>query len=327
MKKVIWGAVLLIVALFALGAFRANAEQINCGGPTGSYCGSFSPLIQGSLAGEFFQYEIQPSAGSVEAAQRVLAKPSQVSLAQFDVAYQVMQDNPGKLIMTNKLANECLFAVGVDDRLTDWGKVERLATRLRITTAGEGSGSAATLQSVMAMNPNSRLAAAVDRITYQENAAAAVQQVIDGQADVAFFVAYPDPNSSIFEQANNADLQFIGVAHPNMRRIRTEQGEAIYSAAEIPVTNSGFFSDAVTVQTACTAAVILTGNPEQFEAGTDERFNQQDLVTALQNTPASALKPKGDRWDRIFASFKEMTGDAADAVWTAGGDLVDSVTQ
>lgn len=325
LKTILLMSAAAVGGLLILGALRADAAEINGGSETGSYTNAFAPLIQKRMAGEFFQYEVKPSAGSVEAAQRVLDDPKDVSLAQLDVANSVMAANPGKLIMTNKLANECLFAVSADERLSDWAKVERLATRIRIATAGTGSGSAFTLKNVMNMNPESRLAAAAGKIQYAENAKAAVEMVAAGQMDVAFFVAYPDPDSAIFKLANSKKLNFIGVAHPNMKRVRTESGEAIYTANQIAVSKGGWVSDATTLQTACTSAVILTGNPEQFAEGSADRLDQGDLVAALKNAPASAFKPAGSKWDRIFAAAKEMTGNAADDLWSAGGQLVETV--
>lgn len=316
----------LLSGLMSVGmAFSAYAAEINGGSRTGSYTTAFAPLIQKVLAGEFFQYEIKPSAGSVEAAQRLLEDPRDVSLAQLDAAYDFMKKNPGKIILTKKLANECLFAVSRDERLSDWAKVERLAPRLRMTTAAEKSGSAFTLRSVMQMDPKSRLSQAVSRIKYSQNAKEAVEQVARGRADIAFFVAYPDPNSTVFKFANANKLNFIGVAHPNMRRMKTEQGDPIYTANEIAVEKEGFISKAKTVQTACTAAVILTGNPEQFLEGTDDRTNQQDLVNALKNASNDSLRPKGDKWDRIFKAVKNVTGETANNLWTAGGQLVENV--
>ncbi|MEM7620059.1 MAG: hypothetical protein AAF228_06290 [Pseudomonadota bacterium] len=314
----------IITFIWSLNISYVYASKINGGSQTGSYTTSFAPLIQTVLSGGFFQYEIATSDGSIEAAKRILEDPKDVSLAQLDAAYDVMKKHPGKIIMARKLANECLFAVSPDKRLSNWAKVEKFAQRLRIATASPQSGSAFTLKSVMQMDEKSNLAKSVKHIQYAETAKDAVKMVAKGEANLAFFVAYPDPNSSIFKYANGKKLNIIGVAHPNMRNLKTDQGDSIYAAGNIPVEKKGFISRKK-VQTACTSTVILTGDPNSFSEDSRDRDNQIALVQILKEASKDSFRPKGDKWDRILSSVREISGNAATSLWTSGGELLEAV--
>ncbi|MGF1527146.1 MAG: hypothetical protein ACFCBW_10180 [Candidatus Competibacterales bacterium] len=298
----------------------AVADQINGASPTGSYTTVFAPLIKKVLDENFFYFDIAPSAGSVEAFERVLDNPGQISIGQLDVVAILAQENPDQVTIVRRLANECLYAVAQSDAIGNWRELERVARRARIVTAAEKSGSNFTLKTIMTLNPEGRMAQAVDRVVNLDDAATAFERVAAGEADVAFAVAYPDPESRLFEIARENDLNFVPVGTPAMRRVQVD-GQSVYTPSQITIEEGGLFSEAKTVTTSCTSAVIFTGSLSRFEEGSEAYLDQQDKIGILREAPDEAFVPDDDRWTRIFSSARNLASDAADSFW----GLVDSV--
>mgnify|MGYP001077707595 CR=1 FL=1 len=312
-------------ALLAVGAAAAfvaapalAANPIYTGGERGSYFTSFAPLLEELLNDNFLDYQAVPSAGSGENIDHVLANPTAIGFTQSDVlAFRAASDPSiaeNITIIRNDVGVECLYAVATEEnaaRLENWGGVRGFARRLRIATGPETSGAAMTLRFLQSIDPD---LARARSISYMESVDAAIQAVIAGEADVAFFVQFADTSNQRFEDINDAELAFIPVIDRNILR-QEVNGERVYVAQEVKVTSAGLlsWSGVTQIVTACTPLAYITGNPERLPVGSNERLDLEDVIAIVAGADVSELQPEEDWFQALVDQAATMTDSALES--------------
>lgn len=312
-KHLIAGAA---VAVLTTGTAHAQ-YPIFTGGERGSYFGTFGPLLLEVLDREFFDYSLRTSAGSGENIEQVLSNPLAIGMTQTDVLAYETQNNAdisdNIVIIRNDVAQECLFAVTAEanaERLGNWGDVRAYARRLQFALGPEASGSSRTFQFLQTFDE--RLAGA-RRVVYMDTTDAAIQSVIDGESDVAFFVQFADTSNPRFETINDNRLAFIPVIDRTILRQRFGEDRA-YVPLEVKVTSAGLlsWSGVERVLTACTPLAYITGNPDLLPAGSDEQLDQADMISILRETPLEELQPEADWFQSMLDDIVEVSGEGLD---------------
>lgn len=318
---------LLLAGAAALGlsAGPAAAAQIHTGGQTGSYFSSFGPKLKALLDKSFFDYQVVTSAGSGANIDAVARNPVDVGLVQGDVLAYILSEQPDLAdrltVIRTDVATECLFAVSAPqyaDRLTNWGEVLSFARRLKMATAAESSGPAVTLRFLQTIYAPLQQA----RIQFMDSTDAALESVIAGQSDLAFFVQFADPSNPRFERINDNDLNFVPVIGREMLRQRVGGDQQVYVPQEVKVRSVGIlsFSGVKTVTTACTPLAYVTGNPEQLPPGSSERLDLEEMIQLVRSTDVENLRPDEDWFQSVLDQAVTVTGSGLDS-------MLDSVDQ
>ena len=307
------GAASALTAASALGA-----NPIYTGGERGSYFTSFGPMLQEVLEDNFLDYEVVTSAGSGENIDQVLMNPLAVGLTQSDVlAFRAASDPEvasNIAIMRNDIGVECLYAVATEEnaaRLENWGGVRGLARRLRIATGPEASGAATTFRFLQSIDPD---LARANNVSFMENVDAAIEAVIAGDADIAFFVQFADTSNERFEEINDAELVFIPVVDRNILR-QEVNGERVYVAQQVKVTSAGIlsWSGVTEIVTACTPLAYIAGNPELLPDGSNERLDLEDAIAIVAGAELEDLQPEEDWFQTMVDDAATMTDSALES--------------
>jgi TRAP-type uncharacterized transport system substrate-binding protein len=321
--------VALAAALVAGPATAAN--PIYTGGQSGSYFGSFGPLLLEVLKKEFFDYELKTSAGSGENIEQVLANPAAIGMTQTDVLAFKSAQNPTiaeqVTIIRNDVTNECLYAVTPEvnkDRLSNWGSVAGYSRRLRFALGPEASGSAQTFQLLQSFDE--RLAEA-SKVNYMDSTDAAIDAVINGQADVAFFVQFPDPSNPRFERLNDAKMVFVPVIDRNILRQRFADGERAYVPLEVKVTSAGILNwqGVEKIVTACTPLAYITGRPEAMPEGSDARLDQEEMIKIVRDVPVSDLQPSAGWFQSMLDDLVQVSEQGLEKALQAVDEARESI--
>lgn len=326
-----WGGSMMVAALAVAASPSFAAEgKIYTGGKGGSYFNSFGPLLSEYLKKNFFNFEVVSTAGSGENIDLISQNPVGVGLVQTDVlAFRAVKDptvSQRITIIRSDIADECLFAVtqaSASDRLGTWGDVQSYGRRLRIVTGPQESGSAATFAYLQTLNEK----LGQGTITNKESVDAAIDAVIQGGADVAFFVQFPDPNNPRFEKINTAKLAFIPVIDRAMLRERVND-QKVYLPQEVKVTSAKLLAmrGVQRVTTACTPIAYITGNPAAVPEGNPRR-DLEDLIETARKADVAVLRPKENWFASIKDSVVEASGGGLEALLKKAEDAAKQIRQ
>jgi hypothetical protein len=301
----------MTVAVMSGPASAAN--PIYTGGESGSYFGSFGPLLLEVLKGEFFDYELKTSAGSGENIEQVMSNPQAIGMTQTDVLAFMSAQNPTiaekVAIIRNDVANECLYAVTSEanvERLSNWGAVSGVARRLRFALGPEQSGSAQTFKLLQSFDEG---LAGASNVSYMGSTDEAIDAVINGQADVAFFVQFPDPSNPRFERLNDAKMAFIPVVDRNILRQRFADGERAYVPLEVKVTSAGLLNwrGVEKIVTSCTPLAYITGRPDSLPDGSDARLDQEEMIQTVRNASLDRFQPQAGWFQSMLDDLVEVS--------------------
>lgn len=295
-----------MISVMALGlalASPASAEFIHAGSESGSYTGTFCPLVQAALKSEYFDMSCKTSAGTGANINSVLANPKDVALGQLDIVGSQPQSMLDKLaIVDPDMGLECLYAVTADP---DISSISEISKRIPMALPSADSGSALTFKKLQSLDEN---LASLRNIQNMPDAKSAVQSVVDGQAAMAFFVQFPDTDNEVFEIANKNDLTFIPVITRKLLR-QEANGIKLYQPSEVSVTSPGWAGklqgkSGLTVTTTCTKIVVFTGVAETMTG--EDAEDQLAKIQAIGRTE----RPASKKWTDIFGNVKSLTEEA-----------------
>lgn len=309
---VIFGAAIVIILLLVIGMLNANSQArhaIHTGGEGGAYYSVFCPPLPDALNGAYFYgYECTPSKGTVDNIDKVLANPTDIGFAQLDVYAQLAKQRPddfARLTVVRELACEGLWMVTTNEQIDDYGKVLGLARRIPFVLPPDGSGAAATFESIMSIDQDG-----LGRARNVDHAASVddmLNIVATGDyGEVGFFVQFADPQNANIKAIVENDLTVLPVVSREMRSQEVD-GHRLYKLSEFEL-ESGWLSGQ-SLKTTCTPAVIFTGNPSAF-ADPADTADQEDLIAALTEVPADDLLPKEGRLAKLIKATKQL-GDKA----------------
>jgi len=292
-------------------------DKIYTGGKTGAYYTVFGPLLKDVLAKQFFKYEVVASAGSLENIKQVATSPTALALVQSDSLAVETAHNPELakkfVLVRNDVADECAFAVtsaANAERLESWGDVESFGRRLTLITGPADSGSASTLDYIKSLSDSLKDVA----VTHAESIDAAIGAVIDGKADIAFFVQFPDTTNPRFKQINDNKLAFIPVINRAILR-QTVNDQPLYVATEVKVAGMQLLhlrkSEKLT--TACTPIAYISGNPDLLPPG-NVQSDLKELIQKLRALNVDALRPKEAWFKQMLENTAHATGAGLESV-------------
>ncbi|MBB4287101.1 TAXI family TRAP transporter solute-binding subunit [Roseospira goensis] len=309
------------------------ANPIYTGGESGSYFGSFGPLLLETLKTEFFDYELKTSAGSGENIEQVLNNPRAIGMTQTDVLAYKSAQNPAiaekVAIIRNDVTNECLYAVTDEanaERLDNWGAVTGYARRLRFALGPEASGSAQTFKLLQTFEEG---LAQANKVNYMGSTDEAIDAVINGEADVAFFVQFPDPSNPRFERLNDAKMAFVPVVDRAILRQRFADGERAYVPLEVKVTSAGLLNwrGVEKIVTACTPLAYITGRPDQLPEGSDARLDQEEMIQTVRSAPLEALQPSAGWFQSMLDELAEVSEQGMEKALQAVEEARERITE
>lgn len=309
MKKSL--CMIAISAMTLVMALAANAGDlvITTGSQQGTYFGSFGPRIAAVMETRRFPHTVVTSRGTGENFDRVCTNPHNVALGQADVLPSLIATNPHcpPIRVVQEVASECVFGVTSVNNLNNIDQVADISFNMRVAIPGVGSGSWLTWQNMVTEIPD--LADA--EIIEADSPAAAVSMVEQGRADMVMFVAFPDPDNTIFRAINDAGLHFLDMS--NFDLLQQEVGGVYaYDRLSVTVANAritSFWRGATEIETACTKAVIFTGDPAHDSLPRGERF-QTALVRLLETTDPEAFRPSVGWLQSVMNTAANTSRDA-----------------
>ena len=227
-------------------------------------------------------------------------------------------------VVRSDVASECAFAVTAAanaDRLTNWGEVESFARRLKLITGPAESGSAATLAFVKSQSEGLKDVP----VANAESVDAAIEAVVKGAADVAFFVQFPDTNNPRFKQINAAKLSFIPVLNRALLR-QTVKEQPVYVANEVKVTGMGVtqLRGPAKITTICTPIAYIAGNPEQLPTG-NQQADMKELIQKIRAVDVAALRPKESWFKQAIDNTARATGAGLESVLKTAEDAAKTI--
>jgi len=338
LRNIVWAA-----AGLALGAAipAASADDLLLtGDKTGAYYNDIGPQVKKVLDGKLFRYSLAPGAGTGGNFEAVVAKPYTVGLGQADAYALLDQATPGTVASVTTRVRECAFAVTKNKALVGarsgegWGNIMAVANRLRVALPNAKSGSALTWKYIQTFNKS---LGQVGEVINFDTAAAALQATANGDTDIAFFVQMPDTDNALFRMAQDLQLKWIGVGGRDMllQTVRTARGaQQVYFLDTVPVAKTWFgFGAPVTVTTACTRVVVMTGDPEHFERGSNEQKHLSDIIATLAGAPEVAFEPDRSGYRSAVAGTKSAAEEQpgflsrVDQASQQSGEALDNIVE
>lgn len=297
---------LALTAALALASTSARATQINTGGEAGPYHASFCAPLAGQLKLAQFDYRCEPSSGTRENMDRVVADPRQIGFAQLDVFVHEIGQLKGEGMLTllrQDDVRECVFAVTRNKEVTNWGTLSGNARSLRFILPPAASGSAGTFRFLRAIDADGLGRA--QSITHALSAEDAVRQALSAEDTVSLFVQFPDPDSQLYELVRKLGGHLVPVIDRTILR-QEIGGKKIFFAQEVEIESAGWISSARKAVTACTPLVVFTGAPERVE-GEQARKDHEDLIRTVAAIKRAALLPEASILDRALKRTKEVS--------------------
>ncbi|MGQ0664097.1 MAG: hypothetical protein ACT4P2_11035 [Pseudomonadota bacterium] len=298
-------AVLLVAQPAAAGA----GKTVLVGPERDSYHAIFGPNLAKALASHHTVGVEATEGGAVNIA-RVAADPNVIAVSQRDFfqRYRARHPTTADEVEFYGSLPVCAFAVARRNSpfatLAEIG-VERPGGRPVAVDVGPRAGEAeATFATLQVLEPG----LVKVKLEYR-GAIRALARVADGQADVAFFLAFPDPsNPSIRNALDSEALTFLPIDTPGFLR-PLPGGESLYTLHHLRWRDRGLIAAERTLTTLCTAMGVVVNTKA------DGAF--VDLVA--REALAGRLMGVGER------SWSDAVGDFVEGVIAKLGGALESV--
>lgn len=300
--------VALATTILATSTF-ASANAVKVGGKNGDYNLHFAPPTQKVLQSAWYDYPIETGKGTPDTMQWLCKNPTGVGFLQGNV---YAQGSPCDLnIIRGDTGNELLLAVINDKTLerlggkegvsSAWAKLSRVANRVKFATGSEGSGSGATLKELMQKDAEGLGKA---KPVYASGTDAALEMVVNGKAQVAFFVQSANPKNPRFKYIYDNNLTVIPVISRAMKGLAPIPGTDLlpYELCQDVTIIDGWGSDQV-VTTACTPILTATGPGNEAP----------DIVAALKGASRNDLLPQASAFAKLLSGLKKAGKKGMDA--------------
>lgn len=287
-------------------AVSAQAAQINTGGESGAYHGSFCPALAGQLKLAQFDYRCVPSAGTRENMDRVVADARQLGYGQLDVfalESRQMKAEEALTIVRQDDVRECVFAVTRNKQVSNWAELSVNAGSLRFVLPPATSGSAGTFQFLRSIDAEGLGRA--NSITHAASTEDALSQALSAADTATLFVEFPDPESKRFELVRKLGGHFVPVIDRNILR-QEIGGTKIYFPQETETESAGWVQSARKLVTACTPLVVFTGRSDRVQSET-ARKDHADLIRTVTAMKRELLLPEESFLERALKRTKELS--------------------
>jgi hypothetical protein len=315
-KRILVAAAVMLAASFV----PAMAQKaIHTGSQGGAYNSTFCPPLPSVLDKAFFSgYRCNPSGGTIDNINKVVANPSDVGFVQLDVLALQMQEKPDLAkqiaIIRSDIACEGMWMVTKNPALKSYGDVLGYARRIPFVLPSQGSGSAASFKLLQSNDPEG-LGRATN-IKHVNDTAAVINTVASATDNaVGFFVQFADPENANIKLMKERGLNVVPVVSREITKIKVKEQD-LYQVQSFGLTSGGLFVSGEDKVTACTPVAVITGNPDAAKTPND-RDNQKDLIRALADVPSSALLPQESRIAKLLTSARRVTGSALNEMLAA----------
>ncbi len=318
MKKILLASVFATMAATAAVAQEPGPRAINTGGAAGAYHGTFCPPIPGVLSNAYFQgYACTPSAGTLENIRRVLAQPSSIGFAQFDVYAREAAARPEDFqrlqVIRTDIACEGLWMVTRNPDL-DFGRLLGLARRIQFVLPAQASGSTASFNYLRSIDPEGLGRVPDANITHVGTATDVINRIAgSNNGEVGFFVQFADPRNQNIQLMVQNNLRIIPVISREILRARVGD-TPVYQAQTFQLSQGGLFGIGGRGQqatTACTQVALFTGSPASF-ADRNGQDDAREMIQRLQQVPREALLPQDTAIQGILRSATRLSQAAVD---------------
>lgn len=319
MRKSFLALVLMAHAVSAAAQIAApGPKAINTGGAAGAYHTTFCPPLPTVLATAFFQgYSCTPSAGTLQNIDRVLAQPSNIGFAQFDVFAREAARRPQEFsrlaVIRADIACEGLWLVTRNPDLS-FGRMLGLSRRIRFVLPAAQSGSAASFDYLRSIDPDGLGRVPDSNITHLADATAVINHIANSnEGEVGFFVQFADPRNANIRLMVERRLNIVPVISREILRARVGD-TSVYEPREFVLTEGGLFGVGGRDQratTACTQVAIFTGTPDSF-ADRNGREDARDLIERVRQVPRESLLPRDDVVSRMLRGATRLSQTAVD---------------
>ena len=320
---------LLLATAAALMAFPLAAtsqtvspgpKSINTGGQAGAYHSTFCPPIPRVLSNAYFQgYACTPSAGTIDNIRRVIAHPTSIGFAQFDVYAREAAARPEEFqrlqIIRADIACEGLWMVTRNPDL-DFGRLLGLARRIQFVLPAQASGSTASFNYLRSIDPDGLGRVPDSNITHVATATDVINRIATStNGEVGFFVQFADPRNQNIQLMVQNNLRIMPVISREILRARVGD-TPVYQAQSFQLTQGGAFGiggRAQTATTACTQVALFTGAPSSF-ADRNGQDDAREMIQRIQQVPRDALLPQDNAVQAILRGATRLSQSAVDQV-------------
>lgn len=310
---------ILTLATLSMMAMPAFAQKsILTGGVDGAYNKTFCPPIPNVIAGANFQgYKCTPSDGTLDNIAQVIAKPSNIGFAQFDVLAREMSTKPEleKQITVVRQLDACegLWAVTKNASIKNFGDIVG-ARRTPFILPPQVSGSAASFAFLQSLDPDGLGRA--KNIRYVGDAKAVINAVSTSTDNaVGFFVQWANPDNGNIQLMLEKGLNVVPVVSRELERAKVGD-QSVYQVQSFNLTADGIISSGKASITSCTPVVIITGNPEAAK-DRDAKDDQRDLINVIRGIPSSALLPSDSKLASLMKSIKKVSAAGLQEMYAA----------
>jgi len=309
----------LVTSLAAAGAASvALAAQINTGGDTGAYHGTFCPSLSKQLELVGSTGECLVSSGTGENLRRVARNPDEFGYGQLDVLalesenYSSLGGSKAFQIVRSDDVRECVFAVTRNKNYTNFGELAVNADRLRFILPPKTSGSAKTFEFLQKIDPQGLgLAKNIVNATSTDEA---IELAMADENAVTFFVQFPDPNNPRFKKIRQSRGHIVPVVDGIILRQKID-GQTIYYAQETSISQLKWLNLGKRVITVCTPLVLFTGATNRI-SGDDraetrsKRSAHRQLVLNIRSMTTKELIPPQSPFAKIIDRTRQLSNRA-----------------
>jgi len=262
MMKSIYAALLaglsLTVGMTGL-VTKAQALDLYTGEKTGAYFNEFCPTIKKAAKEKNVLINCRTSQGSLENLDKIIEKPTDFGLAQYDLFSLKYASQSNQLAYTpirDDLGKECLFLVTKNKLMKNFGDVAASAPYMNFILPPEMSGHAGSFKYLQSIDPTGLGKAT--KVTYAASTEDAITSALAQEDNVTLFVQFPDADNKLFKLVNENGGHFVPVISREILAQET-RGRKVYAAEETGVANPKWHESGKKVVTACTPMVLFTG--------------------------------------------------------------------
>ena len=292
---------------------KARALDLYTGEKTGAYFNEFCPTIKKAAKEKNVLINCRTSQGSLENLDKIIEKPTDFGLAQYDLFSLKYASQSNQLAYTpirDDLGKECLFLVTKNKLMKNFGDVAASAPYMNFILPPEMSGHAGSFKYLQSIDPTGLGKAT--KVTYAASTEDAITSALAQKDNVTLFVQFPDTDNKLFKLVNENGGHFVPVISREILAQET-RGRKVYSAEETDVANPKWHESGKKVVTACTPMVLFTGKSYRI---TDPaaKDTHEKAITALQEMPADKLRPKKGWFSKLWTSTKAVSAKSVEGL-------------
>lgn len=311
------------VALAALttsiGTFSTTAQAFDLyfdlytGEKTGAYYNKICPAIKKEASQNGVELNCKTSSGSIDNLEKVLDKPNNFGLSQFDQFALKYSNQANQLVYTpihDDIGSECLFMVTKNKLISNFGDVVASAPYLNFILPPEKSGHAGTFKYLQSIDPNGLGKAA--KVSFANSTEDAITQTLTSEDNVTLFVQTADPKNALFTLVNKNKGHFVPVISKEVLG-QTVKGTKVYKAQETAVSNPKWHKSGTKVITSCTPIMLFTGKSLKIQNPDDKKAHEQ-AIAKLTAIPAEKLRPQQSWFSKLWNNSKALSAKAVEGL-------------